>query len=145
VSDQTETWKIVSTGIAVGIGLTAASVAILLQFPVGQDLMRVIRKSSQPTQATPLPEGYYYAPVSAPTTSEAPVESAETLLDGQPLPATVKTVEPISVLMGRTRVPLPPGETLSVVGTKDTFFLCDYLGDTISVPIVSTDWQRRDP
>ena len=112
MSDQTETWKIVTTGIAVGIGLTSVAVAVLLQLPVGQDFIRAIRQGTQPTETTRLPEGYYYAPDSTQTESKPSTKSVETMMDGRPLPAIGTTSESVTVLMGRTRVPLPQGESL---------------------------------
>ena len=56
------------------------------------------------------------------------------LPDGKPLPTSVTTIESVSVARGESRVVLPPGQNLTVAGIKDTFFFCDYLGDTIAVP-----------
>lgn len=143
MEEQTNTWKIVSTGIAVGIGLTAVSIAVLFQLPIGQDLIRAIRQETQSETATYVPEGHYYAPSPGQAVNEPAAENVPTLLNGLPLPASVTTTEPVSVLMGRTRISLAQGENLPVTGAKDTFFLCDYLGDTIEVPIISTDWSAQ--
>lgn len=145
MKEQVETWKIVSSGIAVGLGLTAVSVAVLFQLPIGQDLIRAIRQGTQTEVNTPVPEGHYYAPSPGQAAHKPAVETTPTLLNGLPLPDTVVTIEPLSVLMGRSRIPITQGETFTVVGVKDTFFLCDYLGDTIEIPIISTAWSKQNP
>lgn len=138
---KVESWRIVANGTAVGVGLAAAAIAILMQFSIGQDFIQTIRRATEGTLPSSEAQSQFYAPVQAsPRPTRAP-----TFLNGNPLPASVTTIESVSVTTGQTRTVLPPGQTLTVSGIKDTFFYCDYLGDIIAVPIISTDWSGSNP
>lgn len=135
---KVESWKIITSGIAVGVGLTAFAVAVLMQFPIGQDFVQTIRRATEGDFSRPVT----HAPISTPAKAKPAPAHAPTFLNGKPLPKSVTTIESVSASRGDSRVVLPPNQELTVAGIKDTFFYCDYLGDIIAVPIISTNWPE---
>ena len=149
MSRKTGNLNIIVSGAMVGIGLVAVAMAIFTQLPIGSEFVRALRQGSERQSgariATPRT---YQSKQTVETKKTAPVvpepkrpqNPRETRLGT--LPASVTITSDTEVNMGIGRIPLEIGNILPVTGKKNGMFLCDYLGDTVEVPITATNWKE---
>lgn len=129
--------RIVVYGVLVGLGLVAVTLAIFVRLPIGKELIRVLRQDSiAPSQTSVEPESedmnQDHTPGSIDLISS---EQAD-----QENPGEIRLTRSVEVTMGISRIVFEEGEYLTVSGRKNEMFLCDYLGDTVRIPMDAAAW-----
>ena len=133
----------------VGIGLVAVAMAIFTRLPIGSEFVRALRQGSERQSGARTATPRTYQPNQTVDTIKSAPEAPEPKRPQKPretrtetLPANVIITSDTEVTMGISRIPLEIGNILPVTGKKNGMFLCDYLGDTVEVPITATNWKE---
>ena len=151
MSQKTGNLNIIVSGAMVGIGLVAVAMAIFTRLPIGSEFVRALRQGSERQSGARIATPRTYQPnQTVDTMKSAPVvpEPERPQEPREPrsgtLPSNVTITSNTKVSMGIVKFELEIGNILPVTGKKNGMFLCEYLGDTIEVPITSTNWKEPD-
>jgi hypothetical protein len=149
MSRKTGNLNIVVSGAMVGIGLVAVAMAIFTRLPIGSEFLRVLREGSERQSGARMAAPRTYQSDRAVETKqrvpvepepEKPQKTGEN--KSEALPSSVTITSPTEVTMGIGKIALEIGNILPVSGMEDGMFLCDYLGDTVEVPVSATNWRE---
>jgi hypothetical protein len=151
MSYNTGNKQIILSGVMVGIGLVAVAMAIFTRLPIGSEFVKALRQGSERRSG---------ARVVAPPTDRISVETAyasadyarpelvnprpQVEMESKNLPSSVTITKTTEISMGISKFELEVGNILPVVGRKGDLFICEYLGDTVKVPISATNWESPD-
>ncbi|RKX33094.1 MAG: hypothetical protein DRP71_10975 [Verrucomicrobia bacterium] len=148
MSSKNGNLQIIVSGALVGIGLVAVATAIFTQLPIGSKFVKALRQGSERQSgariAAPHPT---LASTEAESTSAYDVrlepELPQSNLNPEPeaLPSSITITKAIEISMGIGKIAFEVGNILTVTGKGEGVFLCDYLGDTVEVPISATNWE----
>ena len=139
--------QIILSGAMVGIGLVAIAMAIFTRLPIGSDFVKALRQGSerrsgarvaaprpdQPSAVTPPTKALY-----AQSEPEKPQPQVE--VKSEDLPSSITITRMTEISMGIGKMALEVGNVLPVIDMDGDVFLCEYLGDTVNVPISATNW-----
>ena len=141
--------NIIVSGAMVGIGLVAAALAIFTRLPIGSEFVRALRLGSERQSGARIaaPRAYQ-SNQTVETRKSTPVEpepeKPQTPRENrsETLPSSVTITSAAEVSLGIGKFALEIGNILPVTGKEGGMFLCDYLGDTVEVPISATNWKE---
>lgn len=151
MSRNTGNLHIIVNGALVGIGLVAVAMAIFTRLPIGSEFVRALRQGSERQSGARIAAPRTHQPdQTVETKKSAPVvpepkrsqKPGETI--SETLPSSVTITSATEVSMGIGKFELEVGNILPVTGKKNGMFLCDYLGDSVEVPISVTNWKAPD-
>ena len=148
MSSKTGNLRIAVYGVLLGLGMVAVALAVFTHLPIGKEFIRVLRQDSigqsdargETTPADQIPDGTKPGDSdkdrSPDSLDKDPTDQAD-----EEFPLQITITSKIEVTMGMSRLIFEIGEMLTVSGRKKDLFLCDYLGDTVEIPIDATDWS----
>ncbi len=149
MSRKTGNLHIIVSGALVGIGLVAVALAIFTRLPVGSEFLKVLREGSERQSGARIAAPRTYQSNQAVETKKSAVAEPEPEISQKPrenrseaLPSSVTITSATEVTMGIGKIALEIGNILPVTGKGSGMFLCDYLGDTVEVPISATNWKE---
>lgn len=129
--------RIAVYGVLVGLGMVAVTVAVFSRLPIGKELIQALRQdSSGPSESRVEPES---GDIGQDRPSDA-VDSKPSDLTDKEIPGQIMISRSVEVTIGMSRLSFEEGEMMTVSGRENGMFLCDYLGDTVKIPIDATDW-----
>jgi hypothetical protein len=148
MSRKTGNLHIIVNGVMVGIGLVAVAMAIFTRLPIGSEFVRALRQGSERQSGARIAAPQVYRPnqtveskKSTPVQPEPGRPQKPREARPETLPASVTITSATEVTMGIGKIALEIGNILPVTGKEGGLFLCDYLGDTVEVPISATNWE----
>ena len=143
--------QIILSGAMVGIGLVAIAVAIFTRLPIGSDFVKALRQGSERRSGARVvaPHNDRPSAETAPTEtvytqSEPEKPQPQVEVNSEALPSSITIIRMTEISMGIGKMDLEIGNVLPVIGKDDDVFLCEYLGDTVNVPISATNWVSPD-